>query len=221
MIKFSRAFVARKHLFVISLLLILVGCSQQDPAITRIQQFIQAQNIDKSQNQWKLNLPKPTKEQFSANKSYFWDLQTNQGKLSIQLMPQVAPMHVTSTIYLTLLGFYDDLVFHRVIQGFMAQGGDPLGVGSGGPGYAYAGEFSPQAKHSERGILSMANRGPNTDGSQFFITFKATPHLDGRHTVFGKVVSGLDALKKIEALGSYSGQTQQEIKILKAEIRVE
>lgn len=220
MIKFSRGFAVRKYLFVIGVTLILTNCSQADPSIHRIQEFISVQNIDKNKHQWKLNLAKPPQVEFSTDKKYFWELQTTQGHLSILLMPEIAPMHVSSTIYLTLLGFYDDLIFHRVIPRFMAQGGDPQGVGTGGPGYFYTGEFSSHVRHNDRGILSMANRGPNTDGSQFFITLKATPHLDGKHTIFGTVINGLDTLKKIEELGSYSGKTKQEIKILKATIKV-
>jgi peptidylprolyl isomerase len=117
------------------------------------------------------------------------------------------------------MGFYDGLPFHRIIPGFMAQGGDPLGTGAGGPGYDYAGEFSPKAKHTAAGMLSMANRGPNTDGSQFFLTFAATPWLDGKHTIYGKVVDGLDTLKKMEAVGSESGKTSEPVKIEKVTIQ--
>jgi peptidyl-prolyl cis-trans isomerase B (cyclophilin B) len=195
--------------------------AKTDPAIAEIDKFIAAQKIDKTNASWKQNLPKPPKVSFPAGKKYIWVLETNKGTLKITLKPDVAPMHVSSTIYLTKLGFYDGLTFHRVISGFMAQGGEPAGNGTGGPGYKYDGEFSESAKHDKPGILSMANAGPGTDGSQFFITFGATPHLNGRHTVFGEVTDGMDVLKKLEAAGSQSGRTSEPLSIVKASIVVQ
>jgi cyclophilin family peptidyl-prolyl cis-trans isomerase len=170
-------------------------------------------------NEWKLKLTKPELRQFDSNKEYFWILETNKGAIRIKLMPEVAPMHVTSTIFLTEKGFYDDTIFHRVIPEFMAQGGDPVGDGRHGPGYQYAGEITPNVKHDRPYLLSMANAGPGTDGSQFFITFKPTPWLDGKHTIFGEVVEGQDTVKKLEAAGSSpQGTPKEELKIVKARI---
>jgi len=169
-------------------------------------------------SEWKMNLTKPERRQFDPAKEYFWVLETNKGVIKIKLMPAVAPMHVTSTMFLTEKGFYDGTIFHRVITGFMAQGGDPTGTGAGGPGYKYAGEFDPKVKHDRPYLLSMANAGPNTDGSQFFLTFVPTPWLDGKHTIFGEVVEGQAVVKKLEAAGSESGRTKEELKIVKARI---
>ena len=135
---------------------------------------------------------------------------TSKGAVRIKLLPDVAPMHVTSFIYLSRLGFYDGLAFHRVIPGFMAQGGCPLGTGTGGPGYKYdPASSATTSKHDRGGLLSMANAGPGTDGSQFFLTFVATPWLDGKHTIFGEVTDGMETLKAIEPLGSSSGQAER------------
>ena len=183
--------------------------------------FIAKQKIDKTRPGWKTQLPKPPKATFAEGESYFWLLKTNKGEIKIRLLSGVAPMHVSSTIYLTDLGFYDGIVFHRVIKGFMAQGGDPLGRGSGGPGYSYGGEFDPKVKHDRPGLLSMANRGPGTDGSQFFLTFVRTPHLDGKHTIFGEVVGGMEAVKELEKCGSRGGATSEKLFIEKATIVTE
>jgi cyclophilin family peptidyl-prolyl cis-trans isomerase len=106
---------------------------------------------------------------------------------------------VNNFVFLARDGFYDDTTFHRVIPGFMAQGGDPSGTGRGGPGYTFPDEFEPTLRHDKPGMLSMANAGPNTNGSQFFITYDATPWLDNRHAVFGRVIEGLDVLESLSA----------------------
>ena len=122
---------------------------------------------------------------------------TSLGNFTIQLFEEQAPKTVDNFVKLAEKDFYNGVIFHRVIDGFMIQGGDPTGTGRGGPGYKFADEFHPQLKHTSEGILSMANAGPNTNGSQFFITLAPTPHLDNRHAVFGKVVEGMDIVKKI------------------------
>ncbi len=190
-----------------------------DP-IETIDAFIVDRAIDKGDPEWKTHVPRPPAAAFDPNQQYFWVLDTNVGMLKIELLPQYAPRHVASTIYLTKLGFYDGLTFHRIIPKFMAQGGDPLGTGTGGPGFRYAGEFHKKAKHDERGVVSMANSGPRTDGSQFFILFGEAPHLDEKHTVFGQVVEGLGTLRSMEASGSESGRPRRDVVIEKAEIVV-
>jgi cyclophilin family peptidyl-prolyl cis-trans isomerase len=130
-------------------------------------------------------------------KQYFATIKTDKGDIRIQLYADKAPNTVNNFVFLARQHYYDNTTFHRVIAGFMAQGGDPTGTGSGGPGYKFADEFHPDLKHDSAGILSMANAGKNTNGSQFFITYAPTPHLDGAHAVFGKVVSGMDVLKAL------------------------
>ena len=124
-------------------------------------------------------------------------MQTSQGSLDIELDDERAPESVRNFLAYAQKGHYDGTVFHRVIKGFMAQGGDPTGSGAGGPGYKFEDEIHAALRHDEPGILSMANAGPGTNGSQFFITYVATPHLDGKHTVFGRVIEGMDVVEAI------------------------
>ena len=187
-------------------------------ALEAIDGFIAGQAVDTSRDRWRTRLAKPPLAQFGADESYRWDLETNVGSIGVRLLPQVAPMHVASTIYLTRLGFYDGLGFHRVITGFMAQGGCPLGAGTGGPGYEYEGEFDPSVRHDRPGLLSMANAGPGTDGSQFFLTFAPTPWLDDAHTIFGEVAEGMETLAALEARGSQGGQPSEPLRIERAAI---
>jgi cyclophilin family peptidyl-prolyl cis-trans isomerase len=191
-----------------------------DSAIQQIDQFIAGANINKSTPGWKTLLPKPPQATFDKAHGYFARMVTNKGEILIKLMPAVAPMHVSNFIYLARLGFYDAMPFHRVIPGFMAQGGCPVGNGTGGPGYQFEGEFSQTVTHDKAGRLSMANSGPGTDGSQFFLTFVPTPHLDGYHTIFGQIVEGMDTLKKLEAGGTRSGGPKEPLSMEKVTIEV-
>jgi len=131
-------------------------------------------------------------------KDYEATIKTDKGDIRIQLLAGQAPATVNNFVFLARDGFYDGVTFHRVIPGFMAQSGDPTGTGTGGPGYRFDDEPSAlRLRHDREGTLSMANAGPNTNGSQFFITLGPTPHLDGKHAVFGRVIAGMDVLRQI------------------------
>jgi cyclophilin family peptidyl-prolyl cis-trans isomerase len=204
--------------------LLLAGpapAEETDPALARIDAFIAAEKVDTSSSRWKTRLAKPPQLTFTPGKTYYWRMDTNHGPIKIKLLPDVAPMHVSNAIYLTRLGFYDGTRFHRVIPGFMAQGGDPLGTGSGGPGYQFGGEFKPGVTHDKPGLVSTANRGPGTDGSQFFLTFVPTPWLDGKHTIYGEVIAGERVLKKLEERGTKAGRPTEMLILDKATIEVE
>jgi cyclophilin family peptidyl-prolyl cis-trans isomerase len=141
---------------------------------------------------------RPPAMQIDPNKQYQAVFHTERGDFTVELFARQAPVTVNNFVFLAREGFYNGTTFHRVIRDFMAQGGDPTGTGRGGPGYQFADEPGALAlKHDRSGILSMANAGPNTNGSQFFITFGPTPHLNGKHGVFGRVVSGMDVVNSI------------------------
>jgi peptidyl-prolyl cis-trans isomerase A (cyclophilin A) len=155
----------------------------------------------------------------------FAEFVTSEGTFTIRLFDKEAPNTVANFVGLAegtkewtdprtnrkvKQPYYDGIIFHRVIAGFMIQGGDPLGQGIGGPGYDFADEFHPSLRHGKAGILSMANRGPNTNGGQFFITLGPTPHLDNRHSVFGEVASGMDVVEKIG--GTKTGPRDKPVK---------
>lgn len=142
-------------------------------------------------------------------------METNKGVIRIELFEDKAPITTKNFIDLTTKGFYDGVIFHRVIDGFMIQGGDPTGTGRGGPGYKIPDEFHPDLKHDGAGILSMANAGPNTGGSQFFITLGPTPHLNNRHAVFGKVIEGLDVVKAIGKVSTNAADKPLEDVVMK------
>ena len=179
----------------------------------QIEQLIANHPVDKTKTNWRTTLAKPSALAFESGTSYVVHMETNKGTIVIKLLPDVAPMHVTSFLYLAQLGYFDGLAFHRVIQSFMAQGGCPLGTGTGGPGYQFGGECKRDVKHDRPGLLSMANAGPGTDGSQFFLTFAPTPWLDGKHTIFGEITQGMDVLRRIEAAGSKDGRPTEALRM--------
>jgi cyclophilin family peptidyl-prolyl cis-trans isomerase len=185
-----------------------------------LEQLVASMKVDTTQPGWRTRLAKPQVLSFPAGQTWRARMTTTKGELSIRLLPETAPMHVTSFAYLARLGFYDGLAFHRVIPQFMAQGGCPLGSGTGGPGYRFDGEYAPGVKHDRGGLLSMANAGPGTDGSQFFLTFVPTPWLDGKHTIFGEVEGGEAVLEALEAAGTSSGRTKEPLAMEKVTIEM-
>jgi peptidyl-prolyl cis-trans isomerase B (cyclophilin B) len=158
-------------------------------------------------NQWK----SAPEMQIDKDASYTATMETSKGTITLELYPEHAPKTVNNFAFLAGEGFYDGTVFHRVIPNFMVQGGDPTGTGRGGPGYKFEDETRGNPLRHERGVISMANAGPNTNGSQFFITHDPQPHLDGRHTVFGKVTDGMDVVDAIK-----QGDSITSLKVVKA-----
>lgn len=156
----------------------------------------------------KLEWKSPPEMQIDPVKAYRAVIETNRGIIELDFYPQHAPKTVNNFVFLAREGFYDDVSFHRVISDFVIQGGDPTGTGRGGPGYRFEDELKGNPLKHETGVISMANSGPNTNGSQFFITHSPQPHLDGRHTVFGKVVSGQEVVDVIQ-----QGDTILNVKI--------
>jgi cyclophilin family peptidyl-prolyl cis-trans isomerase len=154
------------------------------------------------------------------SKSYRAVFKTGKGDIVVKLLADKAPLTVNSFVFLARNGFYDNTTFHRVLKDFMAQGGDPTGSGSGDPGYKYADEVRPDLTFDQPGLLAMANSGPNTNGSQFFLTFVPTPWLNGNHTIFGKVVSGMDVLLSIPLRDPSKATTPGE-RLITVEIREE
>ncbi len=208
------------------LLLILVACAQPTkitPNVEKTDSYSEtpAQETTPASE---TKMAEPTKASEPAkteekNMNTIVELQTTMGTMKIRLFDDKAPKTVQNFKDLVNKGFYDGTVFHRVIKNFMIQGGDPKGTGTGGPGYTIKDEFGAGLTHSKKGILSMANAGPNSGGSQFFITLIATPWLDGKHAIFGELAEGVDVLDKIGTTPTdASDRPMNEVRIVKAKI---
>lgn len=149
--------------------------------------------MEPSMKQWS----KAPEMVIDPKKKYTATFHTDKGDIVVRLFADLVPRTVNNFVFLAREGFYDGTIFHRVLKDFMAQGGDPTGTGTGGPGYRFADEFHPKLRHSKPGLLSMANAGANTNGSQFFLTHVPTPWLDNKHSIFGEVTTGMDVLLSI------------------------
>ena len=166
------------------------------------------------------NWKTPPALSIDPKKKYSATIKTDKGDIVVKLYADKTPITVNNFVFLAKEGFYNNTIFHRVITDFMAQGGDPTGTGMGGPGYKFQDEFDSSLRHDKPGILSMANAGPGTNGSQFFITHVPTPWLDNKHSVFGEVTSGLDVLLSIPARDP-SYRNAPAVNILSVEITEE
>ena len=200
----NRVFRLSSLVAILALALSMTACDTTSPAeeLTEVPTEEPAEDPTEEPTEEPAEEPKtmtysaPPEMQIDTTKTYVATFDTEKGTLVCELFAADAPVTVNSFVFLAQEGYYDGVTFHRVIPGFMAQGGDPTGTGGGGPGYKFEDEFSSR-KHGT-GALSMANAGPGTNGSQFFITYEPQPHLDGKHSVFGQLTEGMDVLKKLE-----------------------
>lgn len=185
----------RKKVFVVAccLLAVLAGCGGGETKKEEKQPKGGEEKMTESK-QWDA----PPEMAIDGGKTYIVEMETDKGKITLELYPEHAPKTVNNFVFLAGEGFYDGVVFHRVIDDFMIQGGDPSGTGSGGPGYRFEDETGGNPLVHSAGVISMANSGPDTNGSQFFITHSPQPHLNGKHTVFGKVVEGMEVVNSIK-----------------------
>ena len=153
---------------------------------------------------------KPPEMRIDPRAGYRARMETTHGTVVIELFAEQAPVTVNNFVFLAREGFYDGVTFHRMIEGFMVQGGDPQGTGMGGPGYTFQDEFSEELRFDRPGLLAMANAGPHTNGSQFFITVGTPEHLNGRHTIFGRVVEGYDVVERISRVSTDARDAPRE-----------
>ncbi len=164
----------------------------------------------------------PPAMEIDLSRSYEAIFKTEIGDFRVRLFPEQAPVTVNNFVFLARQGYYDNTTFHRVLPGFMAQGGDPTGTGGGGPGYTFDDEFDPDLQFDKPGLLAMANRGPKTNGGQFFITYAPTAHLNGLHTIFGEVVEGAEVLSSLrprdpQANPDYPGDGLLSVEIIEVD----
>ena len=190
------------------LALLAVACGDDGETTSMEQQTPQAETAAPTAAPKPKSYDSPPPMTIDPNKQYTATIVLEKGgEIVIELFAKETPMTVNNLAFLARDGYYDGVTFHRVLPGFMAQTGDPTGTGSGGPGYRFEDEFHPDRRHDDPGVLSMANAGENTNGSQFFITFRATPELDFKHTVFGKVISGMDVVEGLTLRDPQEGPT--------------
>jgi len=185
-------------LWILILLLLatsLAACGRQAEAVPDIQE-LEGTEEDAGESK-ELQWDSPPEFTIDLEKVYIATLITEKGEVRVELFPQDAPITVNNFVFLAEQGFYDETTFHRVLPGFMAQGGDPTGTGTGGPGYQFEDEIVHGVTFNQEGLLAMANGGPGTNGSQFFITFGEAPWLNGMHTIFGKVIEGMDVVNAL------------------------
>ena len=223
----------------IVLIVALAACElpEEEPTATPIPDVIPTPRIADTPTPAVIGTPTPVSEMTASGKvirqysgppameidpegEYLADIQTNQGTISVELNAEDAPITVNNFVFLARQGFYDGVVFHRVIPDFMIQGGDPTGTGTSGPGYRFRDEIVPSLIFDSAGILAMANSGPNTNGSQFFITVAPTPHLTGSHTIFGRVTTGQEVADAIAvARADRNNRPIEEVVIQHIEIK--
>jgi len=229
-----------KQVIAVLLLVMLIACAQQaktndmDGGLSEVEETeketeetaVEVEQVEKEIEKTETAVAEVEKTpetveklEVEENMNTIVELETTMGTMKIKLYDDKAPKTVKNFKDLVEKGFYDGTIFHRVIKDFMIQGGDPTGTGTGGPGYKIPDEFGAGLKHSKKGILSMANAGPNSGSSQFFITLIATPWLDGKHAIFGELMEGVDVLDKIGTTPTGPGdRPKTEVKIVKAKI---
>jgi peptidyl-prolyl cis-trans isomerase B (cyclophilin B) len=211
---------ANRHVFLTMMLLADLGCQNESSSIRDHQKRAFGEPATQQATDPNKVFKRPELMRFDSGKEYFWVLDTSKGRIRIRLQPEMAPVHVTSTIFLTNSHFYDDLTFHRVVRGAFAQGGCPMGDGSGGPGYTIESEITGSMRHDRRYLVGSANHGVDTDGSQFYITLGPVGRLDGEHAIFGEVVEGQDAVNAIESTATPDGTPEETITIRSASIEI-